>query len=49
MKPAPARLRASERPEQTRRWGGVWIAADRRAPFKVEQHQERPARRWWPL
>lgn len=43
------RLRASERPEQTRRWGAVWIAADRRAPFKVEQPQERPRRRWWPL
>lgn len=49
MKPATARLRASERPEQTRHWGGVWIAADRREPFKVEQPQERPRRRWWPL
>ncbi len=49
MKHAPTRLRASERPEQTRRWGSVWVAADRRQPFKVEQSQERRARRWWPL
>lgn len=43
------RLRASERPEQTRRWSGVWIASDRRAPFKVEQRRARAARRWWQL
>ncbi|WP_158000012.1 hypothetical protein [Sphingomonas elodea] len=49
MKPAPARLRASERAEQTRHWGSVWIAADRRQPFKVEHTQERPRRRWWLL
>ncbi|WP_019369310.1 hypothetical protein ACNFJ7_02055 [Sphingomonas sp. HT-1] len=49
MKPAYSRLRASERPEQTKRWGAVWIAADRRAPFQVAQPQERPRRRWWLL
>lgn len=49
MKPAPPRKRASERAGDTKHWGAVWIAADRRAPFKVEQTRERSARRWWPL
>lgn len=49
MKPAPARLRASERPDDQARWRRVWIAADRREPFKVVQPQERPRRRWWRL
>lgn len=49
MRPTPARLRASERPDATKHWGAVWIAADRREPFKVEHSQERPRRRWWQL
>lgn len=49
MKLAPARKRASQRPDDTAHWGAVWIAADRRAPFKVEHSQERPRRRWWQL
>lgn len=49
MNRGPARLRASERPEDQARWRRVWIAADRRAPFKVEHSQERPRRRWWQL
>ncbi|WP_139809983.1 hypothetical protein [Sphingomonas azotifigens] len=44
------RRRASERPKDTAHWGAVWIAADRRQPFKVEHPREMPRRRrWWPL
>lgn len=49
MKAVPARKRASERPEDTRHWGSLCIAAERRAPFKVAQPKERAARRWWQL
>ncbi|WP_164521760.1 hypothetical protein [Sphingomonas sp. ABOLE] len=49
MKPAPVRFRASQRPEDTKHWGALCIATERRAPFKAAQPKERPALYWWPL
>jgi hypothetical protein len=47
--PASLRRRASDNPETQARWAQVWIDADRRQPFRVEQAHAVPEtrRRWW--
>lgn len=47
--PASPRRRASDNPETQARWAQVWINADRRQPFRVEQAHAVPEtrRRWW--